>query len=307
VRLPRSTRLRESPKVKYRFIQDNPEYPVAKWARMLKIERTGYYDWLRKRESLEEREAHLKKRIREEFDESRGTYGPDRITAELRKKGECLGRKRCAAYMADMNLDSCHNRHRAKSLTNSKKARGEGYPNILRNKEFPIVARMGLTSDITYLRTDEGFMYHCVIKDIVTGEVLGDHMADRMTKELVMNAILAMLSRHEIPERCIFHSDRGSQYTSKAVMRLLQQYGLRQSFSRVGMPGDNAWSESFFATMKKELIHRTHYGTKETVRAAVFDYIYCFYNVKRIQKRLGYKSPREYLKSFRTERLEDAA
>ena len=90
-------------------------------------------------------------------------------------------------------------------------------------------------------------------------------------------------------------------------MGLLQQYGLRQSFSRVGMPGDNAWSESFFATMKKELIHWTHYETKESVRAAVFEYIYCFYNVKRIQKRLGYMSPREYLKSLRKERLAKVA
>ena len=293
--------------MKYRFIKDNLKYPVAKWARMLKIQRTGYYVWLRKREALEEREAHLKKKIKEVFDESRGTYGPDRITAELRKKCEHLGRKRCAEYMADMNLSSCHNRHRAKSLTNSKRARGDGYPNILRDQEFPIVPRMGLTSDITYLRTDEGFMYHCVIKDIVTGDVLGDHMAARMKKELVINAILSMLARHKIPEGCIFHSDRGSQYTSKAVMGLLKQYGLRQSFSRVGMPGDNAWSESFFATMKKELIHRKHYGTKDAVRAAVFDYIYCFYNVKRIQKRLGYMSPKEYLRSLSAERLADVA
>ena len=96
-------------------------------------------------------------------------------------------------------------------------------------------------------------------------------MADRMTKELVINAILAMLARQGLVDGCIFHSDRGSQYTSKAVMGLLQQYELRQSFSRVGMPGDNAWSESFFATMKKELIHWTHYETKEAcARAAVF-------------------------------------
>lgn len=277
---------------------------MAKWAEILQIERTGYYAWLSNREAFENREAHLKKRIKEEFEESRGTYGPDRITAELRKRGERIGRKKCAEYMADMNLDSCHNRHRAKSLTNSKKARGDGYSNILRNQEFPIMPRMGLTSDITYLRTDEGFMYHCVIRDIVTGEVLGDHMADRMTKELVINAILAVLASHELADGCIFHSDRGSQYTSKAVMGLLQQYGLRQSFSRVGMPGDNAWSESFFATMKKELIHWTHYETKESVRAAVFEYIYCFYNVKRIQKRLGYMSPKEYLKSLKAEKLE---
>lgn len=280
---------------------------MAKWAKMLKIERTGYYSWLRNREAFEEREENLKKRIKEEFDESRGTYGPDRITAEMRRRGEHIGRKKCAEYMADMNLDSCHNKHRVKSLTNSKKARGDGYVNILRDQDFPIVPRMGLSSDITYLRTDEGFMYQCIIKDIITGEVLGEHMADRMTKELVINAILAMLARHKIDKECIFHSDRGSQYTSKAVMVLLQQYGFRQSFSRVGMPGDNSWSESFFATMKKELIHWTHYKTKASVRAAVFEYIYCFYNVKRIQKRLGYMSPREYLRSFKKERSKKVA
>jgi putative transposase len=146
-----------------------------------------------------------------------------------------------------------------------------------------------------------------MIKDIVTGEVLGDHMADRMTKELVIKAMLGMLARHEIADGCIFHSDRGSQYTSKAVIGLLLQYGLRQSFSRVGMPGDNAWSESIFTTMRKELIHWTHYETKESVRAAVFEYIYCFYNVKRIQKRLGYMSPTEYLRSLRTGKSVEAA
>ena len=276
---------------------------MAKWAGILHVGRTSHYAWLRNREVVEKREAHLKKRIKEEFVESRGTYGPDRIIAELRKTGERLGRGKCRDLMKEMALTSCHNRHKIRSLTNSKKARGDGYPNILRDQEFPIAARMGLTSDITYLKTGEGFMYHCVIRDIVTGEVLGDHMADRMTKELVLNAIKAMQARHELAKGCIFHSDRGSQYTSKAVMGLLQQYGLRQSFSRVGMPGDNAWSESFFATMKKELIHWTHYETKEAVRAAVFEYIYCFYNVSRIQKRLGYMSPREYLRSLRTDQL----
>ena len=268
-----------------------------KWAETLKIERAGYYTWLNRREALEEREKHLKKAIKKEFEESRGTYGPERIAIELRKKAEHLGRKKCAEYMADMGVNSCHNKHRSRSLTNSKKARGEGYPNILRDQSFPTVPRMGMASDITYLRTGEGFMYHCVIKDIVTGEVLGDHMADRMTKELVLKAILSMLARHRLEEGCIFHSDRGSQYTSNAVMGLLKQYGLRQSFSRVGVPGDNAWAESFFATMQKELIHRTYYKTKEFVKAALFEYIYCFYKVKGMQKNLGYMSPGEYLRS----------
>lgn len=272
-----------------------------KWAKVLQIERSGYYAWLRRREQVEQREATLKEKIKDQFKLSRGTYGPGRIVEELRKDGEHIGHKRCGKYMKDMNLVSIHNRNRTKSLTNSKAARGEGYQNILREQEFPAKPRRGMTSDITYLKTDEGFMYHCVIRDLVTGEVLGDHMADRMKKELVVNAILAMLARHKVKEGCIFHSDRGSQYTSKAVKELLCRYGIRQSFSRVGMPGDNAWSESFFATMKKEIIHWTHYETKESVRAAVFEYVYCFYNVKRIQKRLGYMSPSEYLRSLQIE------
>jgi putative transposase len=159
----------------------------------------------------------------------------------------------------------------------------------------------------TYIRTDEGFMYHCVIRDIVTKDVLGDCMADRMTKELVINAIPAMTARHEMEEGCIFHSDRGSRYTSKAVMSLLAQLDFRQSFSRVGMPGDNSRSESFFATMKKEMVHRTHFRTKAEARAAVFDYIYCFYNVTGTQKSLGYMSPRDYVKTLETGELEEVA
>ncbi len=197
--------------MKYKFIRNNPEYPVAKWAEMLEIERTGYYAWLNKREALEEKEAHLKKKIKKVFDESGGTYGPDRIVNGLRKSGEHIGRKKCAEYMAEMGLDSCHNKTRCKSLTNSKNARGDGYINILRDQCFPIVPRMGLVSDITYLKTGEGFMYQCIIKDIVTGELLGEHMADRMTKDLVIKAILSMLAKHKLEKGCIFHSDRGSQ------------------------------------------------------------------------------------------------
>ena len=197
--------------------------------------------------------------------------------------------------MEEMSLTSCHNRHKTKSLTNRKKARGDGYPNILREQEFPIAARMGLTSDITYLRTAEGFMYHCVIRDIVTGDVLGDYMADRMTKELVLNAITAMLARTELAKGCIFHSDRGSQYTSKAVMGLLQRHGLRQSFSRVGMPGDNAWSESFFAHLKKKPAHWTHLRTRDEARQKNFANVEGFYNASRVQKRLDYLNPIEWL------------
>ncbi|MDR1727777.1 MAG: IS3 family transposase, partial [Acidobacteriota bacterium] len=253
--------------MKYAFILGHPEHPVARWAERLQIERTGYYAWLKCRDERLERLERLRRRIREEFDRSRGTYGPDRVAAELRKAGEKVGRRRCAAEMAGMGLKSIHRRQRARSLTDSRKARGdEGRPNILRAEGVPSVPRTALAGDITYLKTGEGFVYYCAVRDLATGEVLGDSMSDRMTAELAVDAMRAAVSRHRLAEGCVFHSDRGSQYTSEAYRGLLSRSGVRQSFSRVGMPGDNAWSESFFATLKKELTHWRHYETRESVR-----------------------------------------
>jgi putative transposase len=166
---------------------------------------------------------------------------------------------------------------------------------------------MGLSSDITYLKSAEGFSYLCTVKDIVTGEILGHHLADRMTKELVMKAFLAVQGRHKLETGCIFHSERGSQYTSKTFKELLAMSGIRQSFSRVGMPGDNAWPESFFANMKKEKFHWQRYESKALLRAAVFEYIEVLYNGRRVQKRLGYISPREYFKRLQNKELSPVA
>jgi len=285
--------------VKYEYILEKTEHPVSRWAVSLQISKSGYYAWRKSHKARKAREKNIKKRIRDEFEKSRMTYGPDRIVAELRKSGEKVGRRRCVTYMKEMGLKSVHGRRRLRSLTDSRKARGDGYPNIFRYESFPIVPRMGLVSDITYLRTGEGFMYYCMVKDVVTGEVLGDHISERMTAELAVNAMAAALSRHRFENGVIFHSDRGSQYTSKAFMEYLSRHGIRQSFSRVGMPGDNPWSESFFATMKKELTHWTFHRTRESIRAAVFEYVHCFYNGTRTQKRLGYLSPRQYFNTMR--------
>jgi transposase InsO family protein len=149
-------------------------------------------------------------------------------------------------------------------------------------------------SDITYLKSGEGWLYLCVVKDIVTGEILGTATGERMKKELVIRAYLNAAARHRLPKETVFHSDRGSQYTSQAFMDTLKLHGIRQSFSRVGMPGDNAWAESFFATLKKECIHFRHFATREEVRQTVFAWIEGFYNTRRVQARLGYVSPREY-------------
>jgi len=195
--------------------------------------------------------------------------------------------------MAEMGLCSVHNRHRTRSLTDSRKARGDGYANLTRGQTFEI-PRQALCGDITYLKSGEGWLYLATVKDIVTGEILGEATSERMKSELVTRAFLNAQARFHLAEGTIFHSDRGSQYTSAAFMDMLKLYGIRQSFSRVGMPGDNSWAESFFATLKKECIHFRHFATREELRQTVFAWIEGFYNTKRVQARLGYLSPKSY-------------
>jgi len=279
--------------LRYQFIFEHPEYPVAKWAAFLQVSRSGYYSWLERRDERKDEENVMQTRIRKLFVESGGTYGPGRICGILRRLGKSASYGKISRLMAIMGLSSIHNRHRTRSLTNSKKSRGEGFPNLMRGQIFDR-PRQAVCSDISYIKTGEGWLYLCKIKDIVTGEILGEATSDNMRKELVIQTFLSAQARHELPRGMIFHSDRGSQYTSKDFMATLAQYGVKQSFSRVGMPGDNAWAESFFATLKKECVHWRHFATRDEARQVVFSWVEGFYNTKRVQARLGYLSPREY-------------
>ena len=270
---------------------------MVEWAKILKASRSGYYAYVRRHERREKEKEEKKAIVRKIFEESGGTYGPGRICGELRKRGQKASYERISGYMSEMGLSSIHNRHRSRSLTDSRKARGEGYPNLVAGQNFD-KPYQAVCSDITYLKSGEGWLYLCKVKDIVSGEILGEAYSENMKKELVIKAFLNAQARHKLPEGLIFHADRGSQYTSKAVKETLGLYGIKQSFSRVGMPGDNAWAESFFATLKKECIHFRHFSTREELKSAVFEWIHSFYNTKRIQKRLGYISPREYAASL---------
>jgi len=269
------------------------EYTVAKWVRFFKVSRSGYYSYAERRERREEEKAKKKDEIKKIFDESEGTYGPDRICGIIRRNGGKASYSKISSYMAEMGLQSVHNRHRTRSLTDSRKARGEGYPNLVRGQTFD-KPYQAVCSDITYLKSGEGWLYKCIVKDIVSGEILGESNSPNMKKDLVIQAFLNAQARHGLGEDTIYHSDRGSQYTSKAFMDILKKYNIKQSFSRVGMPGDNAWAESFFATLKKECIHFRHFATREELQQATFAWIEGFYNNRRVQARLGYMSPREY-------------
>jgi putative transposase len=273
---------------------------------VLEVERSGYYAYIERRECREVEKKARKAEIKKIFDESESTYGPDRICGVLRRKGKKASYYIVSAMMAEMGLQSVHNRHRTRSLTDSRKARGDGYPNLVRGKTFT-KPYQAVCSDITYLKSGEGWLYLCTVKDIVTGEILGESTSARMKKELVIQAFLNAQARHKLRPGTIFHNDRGSQYTSKAFAETLAIYGIIQSFSRVGMPGDNAWAESFFATLKKECIHFRQFSTREELRQTVFSWIEGFYNNRRVQERLGYLSPREYARLLAADNCGKAA
>jgi putative transposase len=277
----------------YQFVYNHDEYPVAKWAKFYQVSRSGYYTYIKRRERREQEQAVKQQEVRAIFEESGGTYGPDRICGVLRKRGCKASYKSISTMMREMKLESIHNRHKTRSLTDSRKARGDSYINLVKGQSFDKL-RQVVSSDITYLKSGEGWLYLCVVKDIVSGEIVGEATGQNIKKDLVIRAFLNAQARHGLAEGTIFHSDRGSQYTSHEFMETLKVYGVRQSFSRVGMPGDNAWAESFFATLKKECIHFKHFTTRDQLAQSIFAWIEGFYNTRRVQARLGYLSPRLY-------------
>jgi putative transposase len=277
----------------YRFISEHEEHSVARWARFFQVSRSGYYSYKKHRETRDHDRRSKAQTIKRIFDESEGTYGPDRICGVLRRKGIKASYRQVSGMMSELGLKSIHRKHKTRSLTDSRKARGEGYENLVRD-EVINKPRQAVCSDITYLKSGEGWVYLCIVKDIATGEILGEAMSDNLRKDLVIQALKNAQTRHRLPSGTIFHSDRGSQYTSKEFKGLLRKYGIKQSFSRVGMPGDNAWAESFFATLKKECIHFRQFPNRDGLKQAVFAWIEGFYNNRRVQARLGYLSPRHY-------------
>lgn len=287
-------------------MNEHVEYSVAKWAAHFGVSNSGYYAWLKERERRKQRDARYAEEVKKAFASGEGTYGVDRICGILRRNGEQASRNKVAQHMKEMGLQSIHKRRRQRSLTDSRNARDNTYPNMVRGLDITEPFQV-ITSDITYIKTGEGFEYLCKIKDVVSGVVLGESMMEHMKAELVIRAIKNAMKRWTLPDGTIFHSDRGCQYTSSAVRELLKKYKLRQSFSRVGTPGDNAWSESFFANFKKETIHWRWFPTRAQAREAVFAYIEGFYNTRRVQKRLGYLSPKQWLKCWMDEHLKRTA
>ena len=287
-------------------MEEESKYAKSKWAKTLGVSTSGYYSWLLERDSRVPRKEQLRPHVLRVFKEGRGSYGADRICGILRTEGERASFGVVSTIMQEEKISSKHNKRRQRSLTDSSAARDDSYKNLVKDLEINRPYQV-LSSDITYVRTAEGFDYHVQIMDVYTKQVLGCAQQPHMKAELVIEALKRATDQHTLPEGVIFHSDRGSQYTSKLVKEHLKSLNWQASYSRVGKPGDNAWSESFFALLKKEVLHGANFRTREEARMRIFGYIYGFYNSQRKQKLPGYLSPNEFIENLQEQVLEKVA
>jgi transposase InsO family protein len=262
----------------------------------LEVSRSAYYQWSRQEPSQRAQEdAALGERIACIHAESRGTYGSPRVQRQLCREGTRCGRKRVARLMAGRGLAGRLKR-RFKTTTVADPKAQDLAPDQLKRAFGPegLALNRAWVGDISYLHTWEGWCYLATVIDLASRRVVGFALADHMRTSLVSEAIdMAVKARRPGPG-LVFHSDRGSQYTSHEFRQLLAAHGMVQSLSRPRQCWDNAVAESFFATLKTELVYRHSWETRAAVRSAVFEYIEAFYNRSRLHSSLGYASPVEY-------------
>ena len=281
----------------FRFIAaEKASHSIQLMCRVLEVSRSGYHAWVRRGQGPRAVEdARLTERIRELHSLRRGVYGSPRIWSDLvLDDGERIGRKRVERLMRQAGLSGL--------ITKKWKATTIRVPGVrvaddLLDRDFAAgAANRCWVADITYLRTWQGWLYLVAVQDLYSRRIVGWSMADHMRTELVTDA-LQMALAHRRPERgLIWHSDQGSQFVSLAFGQQARAAGIAQSMGSKGDCYDNAVAESFFATLKKELINRRSWPTKAELRTEVFDYIETFYNRQRRHSTLGQRSPADYEK-----------
>ncbi len=262
--------------------------------RVLKQSRSGYYAWCNRLASRRTQEnAILSHQIQQIYDTSRQSYGSPRIQAALVAQGWSISRQRVVRLMAKLGI-SARSKRKFKVTTDSKHA----WPiaeNLL-DRDFTTTEPDRVwVADMTYIWTTEGWLYLAVIIDLFSRRVVGWSMAEHMRTEVVLTALEAALGqRQPAPSGLLFHSDRGSQYASSHYQEALQQATIRVSMSRRGNCWDNAVAESFFGTLKTELIHPRIFSTRTVARTVIAEWIEVFYNRQRLHSTLGYLSPVQF-------------
>ncbi len=272
---------------------EKANYSISLLCRVLRVSRSGYYDWKDRPPSERDSEnTALLEKIMEVHERSRGTYGYPRVHAELRALGMRCSRKRVARLMRKVGLQGCIRGRRKR--TTRRDVNAVPAPDLLK-KNFAAAAPNKIwTADITYVHTREGFLYLAFILDVYSRKVVGWAMATHLRTELVVDALEMALWRRKPNAGLIHHTDRGSQYTALSFGKRLEEAGIVPSMGRAGSALDNAISESFAASLKCEVLHRQRFLSREAAKTAIFDYIEGFYNRARLHSSLGYLSPSEY-------------
>jgi putative transposase len=281
--------------VKYAWIKQHcSEFSVDSLCRFMRVSRSAYYEWLHRAPTQAEKEdAELTTLIQGVFKKSRATYGTRRIKKSLLHRDDRkVSRRRISRLMREADL-ACKTKRKFKATTDSKHDQPIS-PNHL-DRQFTVEQPdQAYAGDITYIPTQEGWLYLAVVIDLYSRLVVGWAMAEHMRTKLVNDALMMALWKRKPNKGLLWHSDRGSQYASESHRALLKNYGIKQSMSRKGNCWDNAVSESFFHTLKTELVHHQTYQTREEAKQAVFEYIEVFYNRERLHSANGYLSPVDY-------------
>jgi putative transposase len=261
--------------------------------RWLRVSSSGYYEWRRRPQSATAaRREKLKQLIVAVFEASDETYGHRRVHAALLRSGQSCSVELVRALMRELGLVPCQPRPWRHSLTDQNPAAGP-IPDLVRRDFTASAPGEKMVGDITYIPTWQGWVFLATVIDCYTKAVVGWAMSDNYKTPLISNAIKMATRNHHIADGAIFHSDRGSNYTSTEFGEVLRKFGIRQSVGRTGICYDNAMAESFFAALKNERVHRTQYPTRKRAMDDVARYIELRYNSQRLHSGLGYKTPNE--------------
>jgi transposase InsO family protein len=279
-----------------------PYYPVPLMSRVFDVSASGYYAWIGRPPSKRAREeARLEVEIKAAHTRTRQTCGPERLQHDLAEHGVQVGVCRIRRIRKKLGI-RCKQTKKYTVTTDSRHT----FPvaeNLL-NQQFEAATPNSVwVSDITYIPTDEGWLYLAGHKDLFNGEIVGYAMGERITKNLVSQSLFRAVAAKRPAEGLIHHSDRGSQYCSYEYRELLGQFEMKSSMSRKGNCYDNAPMESFWGTLKQELVHHRRYRSRQEAIQDITEYIEVFYNRERRQARLGFLSPAAYTQKFYTEKL----
>lgn len=286
--------------MKYDFIQtESSDYPVNLLCLVMMVSTSAYYDWLKRPGNVITAEAlHLYRRIKQLFKRSRESLGSREMVKLLRKEGIQIGRYRVRTLMTQLGLKA--KQRQAYKVTTQRKHSDAVADNLLNQNFNPVGPNQVWAGDVTYLKTAEGWMYLAVVMDLFSRRIVGWHIDKRMTTALVSTAMIKAYNTRQPPKGVVFHSDRGSQYTSKHYRKLLAGYGIRASMGDVGACWDNAVVERFFGSLKYDWIFKVAQPTRAHMRRDVAAYMK-YYNLNRLHSANDDQTPTEYERNYQKE------